>query len=411
MDIKKILKNLPDSPGVYLMKDKSGRVIYVGKAQSIKKRASSYFQKKTTTSLKDEMLVSHIHDIDYIKTISEAEALILENSLIKKHKPKYNVVLKDDKSYPLIKITTYEDFPRVFITRKRKKDSARYFGPYTNAKLLKKALVYIRRVFPFRSCLRMPKSACLFYSLNLCPAPCIGVVNKSSYLKNIRYVTKLLDGRRNLLFEELTRKMEGFSKRLMFEEAGKIRDQIVSLSTTVAKRKSDVPDELRELKRVLKLKTTPNRIEAFDISNISGKMAVGSMVSFLMGRPNKSGYRRFKVRTVNRIDDFSMIKEIVARRYRRVVLEKLTQPDLILIDGGRAHLNVALQALRELNLDIPSIAIAKHPDRIYAPKKRSPIGLSQDSMALYLIQRVRDEAHRFAITYHKGLRSKELVKK
>ncbi len=409
MDVKETLKNLPDSPGVYLMKNRLKEVIYAGKARSIKKRVSSYFQKRAVSLAKIEALISNTRKIDFIKTSSEAEALLLENSIIKAEKPRYNVVLKDDKAYPLVKITTHEDFPRIFITRKKKNDESEYLGPYTNAKLLKRALVHIRRVFPYRSCVRMPKTACLFCSLNLCPAPCISIISKASYNRNISDIVKLLNGKKDLLFNELTERMENFSKKLLFEEAAKVRDQIEALTTTMAKRSSGIPDELRELKKILKLKAIPNRIEAFDISNTSGKEAVGSMVSFLMGESNKSGYRRFKIRTVKKQDDFSMIKEIVSRRYKRVLLENLSQPDLILIDGGRVHLSVAIGALKELALDISVMSIAKKPDRLYIKGKKSPIFISPDSRVLHLIQRIRDEAHRFAISYHKKLRSKKLI--
>ncbi len=411
MDVKETLKNLPDSPGVYLMKNRLKEVIYAGKARSIKKRVSSYFQKRTAFSPRIEVLISNTCNIDFIKTLSEADALLLENSIIKAKKPRYNVVLKDDKAYPLVKITTHDDFPRIFITRKKKDDKSEYLGPYTNAKLLKRALTHIRRVFPYRSCVRMPKSACLFLSLNLCPAPCIGIISKISYNRNIADIVKLLNGKKDLLFNELTERMEGFSRRLMFEEAAKVRDQIEALTTTMAKRSSGIPDELRELRKILKLKAIPNRIEAFDISNIGASEAAGSMVSFVMGEPNKSGYRRFKIKTVKKQDDFSMIKEIVIRRYKRVILENLSQPDLILIDGGRAHLGVATSALKELALDIPVMAIAKEPDRLYVKGKKSPIFLPSDSRILHLVQRVRNEAHRFAISYHKELRSKKLIKK
>ncbi len=418
MDIKEILKKLPDSSGVYLMKDKSDSIIYVGKAQSIKKRVASYlacrqtgFQKKPILSSRIEVLISNTADIDYIKTSSEAEALLLENSLIKEKQPRYNVSLKDDKSYPFVKIAVKEDFPRIFITRKKRQDKARYFGPYTNVKLLKKALAYIRRIFPYRTCRVMPKNACLFYSLGLSPAPCISAIDRVSYRRNIADIIKLLEGRKEILFNELTARMERFSKKLQFEEAAKVRDQMLSLTATIQKRKSGMPDELKGLRKVLKLKVIPNRIEAFDISNISGKEAVGSMVSFVMGEPNKSGYRRFRIKTVKKTDDFSMLREIVLRRYKRVLLENLSRADLVLIDGGKAHLNIALSVLKELGLKIPIIAIAKEPDRIYTLNRKLPVDLPSDSKVLHLIQRIRNEAHRFAIRYHKKLRSKKLIKK
>ncbi|MFH0838957.1 MAG: excinuclease ABC subunit UvrC [Candidatus Omnitrophota bacterium] len=409
MDIKKILTQLPDSPGVYLMKDENGTVIYIGKAQSLKKRVASYFQKRHIFSPRLEVLVSHISDIEHIRTSSEAEALLLENSLIKEKKPRYNVVLKDDKNYPFIKITLEEDFPRVFITRKKKNDGALYFGRYTNATLLKKALVYIRRIFVYRSCKLMPRAACLFYSLGLCHAPCIGAISKTSYRKDIFAIIALLEGKKQLLLAELTTKMERLAKNLQFEEAAKVREQVTSLSTTIAKRRSDIPDELKELKKLLNLKTIPNRIEAFDISNTSGREAVGAMVSFVVAQPHKSGYRRFRIKTVEGIDDFSMIKEIVRRRYKRVLLESLHIPDLILIDGGQGHLNCASSVLKALGLEIPVVALAKNPDRLFMPYRKFPVELSSNSKAFYLVQRIRDEVHRFAISYHKKLRTKKLL--
>jgi len=407
MDIKEKIKKLPDSPGVYLMKDKKGAVIYVGKAGSLKKRVSSYFTKKYTSSRTDH-LVSEVKRVDYIPTNSEAEALIYEASLIKSEKPKFNIDLKDDKSYPYLKLTLNEKYPRLFVTRRRLRDGARYYGPYTNVKLLREALAFMRTIFPLRVCKKLGKKLCTSYHILECLGPCAGGFDKKRYTMIVNELILFLEGKRQKLLDELSRRMEGESKKLNFEEAARIRNQIMALSTLVTKRRVPSPmDQIEELKFILNLRRRPKRIEAFDISDIRGKEAVGSMVSFYNGKPDKDRYRKFKIKTVEKIDDYKMMREVVYRRYRRLLDEKKSLPDLIIVDGGRGHLTSALKELDSLGITrIPTIGIAKEFEHIYAPDRQLPIVLPKDSSILQLIRRIRDEAHRFAKAYHTRLRRK-----
>ncbi len=407
MDFKKKIKELPDSPGVYLMKDSGGAIIYVGKAASLKKRVSSYFRRRPL-SARLAALADNISDIDHINTATEAEALLLENTLIKSNQPKYNVALRDDKNYPLLKLTVNERFPRLFVTRIKSGDGAMYFGPYTSAKLLHQAVTTLRRVFLFRTCKTLPKSACLNYYLKQCLAPCRGKGGEARYREVVNQVIMFLNGNGPELIRELEGKMGSSAKEKKYEEAVGYRDQIRALTQFMTAPKGlDVTGQLATLKEVLTLKNLPRRIEAFDVSNISGREAVGSMVMFVDGKPYKNGYRKFKIREVGGIDDYKMIREIVRRRYQGLLEEKAQLPDLVLIDGGRGHLSSAKAELEKLNLaDLPVISIAKEFEHIFVPNKPQPIKLPPNSPALYLIQRIRDEAHRFAIGYHKTLRGK-----
>lgn len=400
------LKSLLDAPGVYFFKDASGEIIYIGKASSLKKRVTSYFHKSRPYSPRLEILVSKIKDIEYTTTGSEAEALIMEAQLIKEHKPRYNVELKDDKSYPFLKLTLNEKYPRLFIARRRLNDGARYFGPFTEVKLLRKALEIMRRVFPLRTCRTIPKQLCLMFHLKMCLGPCEKLISEKDYNGIVEEALLFLEGKRTRLIELLSEKMLKASKDKNFEEAARIRDKLNALSAVVMSKGERVSD----LKEALKLSRVPVRIEAFDISNIFGKWAVGSMVSFLKGEPDKSCYRRFKIKTVEAIDDYKMIKEVVRRRYTGSLKDKLKLPDLILIDGGKGHLSVAEAELKAIGLGHIDIAsIAKEHEEIFVPHKRLPIRLPKSSSALRLIQRIRNESHRFAITYHRKLRSKALL--
>ncbi|MDP8265287.1 MAG: excinuclease ABC subunit UvrC [Candidatus Aceula lacicola] len=412
MDIKKKIEQIPLSSGVYLMKSKRGKIIYVGKAVCLRKRVQSYFRKASQSSPKTASLVLEIKDIDYIVTSSEAEALILEASLIKKYKPKYNVDLKDDKSYPLIQMTE-EDFSRVSIVRPRSKKggakTARMFGPYVNAKLIREALGVIRRIFHFRTCMSFPKKACLDYHIGLCDAPCIKNITKKEYRKIIRNVSLVLEGKKESLYRFLREEMERASKKKEFEKAGKIRDQIRAIGALYSGTKDvNCFKEAEQLQRVLKLPRRPERIEAFDISNTMGQQSVGSMVSFLNGMPDKKNYRRFRIRETQGIDDFKMIGEVVQRRYQRLKKEGALFPDLILVDGGKGQLSAAKKKLEGMDLGIPVVSIAKRNEEIFMPYKRNPVILSKDALGLKLIQRIRDEAHRFAINYHRLLRSRKV---
>ncbi len=407
--LKNIITNLPETPGVYIFKDSAGKIIYVGKAKSLRKRVQSYFRRFLNT--KTQLMVSKIADIEYKLCQTESLALILEASLIHKYKPKYNVSFRDDKSFPLVKITN-EDFPVVCITRKREKDGAHYFGPYTNAKLLKAALKIIRRNFPYRSCKKLPGKVCIYYRLKLSPAPCIDKISQEDYAKTIENICLILEGKTDALIKKLSQEMNLKSKEQKFEEAAKIRDQIEALSVMAeSSSRFSRKDELEDLKNLLQLTKLPERIEAFDISDISGKEATGSMVSFFRGMPDRNNYRRFRIKTVQSIDDYKMLAEIVRRRYSGSLKEKLALPDLILIDGGKSHLSVANKELRELGLDIPSASIAKDKENIYLKDKAYPIKLDSDTPALNLIRRIRDEAHRFALAYHHLLRRKKTIGK
>lgn len=403
--LKQKIASIPDRPGVYLMKDAAGRVIYIGKAASLKKRVGSYFT-KAYGSAKQMAMLEKIEDINYILTDSEAEALILEVALIKKNKPQYNVSLRDDKNYPLVKITS-EDYPRLLVVRRKLNDGTVYFGPYTDAKLLRQAIKVLRRVFPYCTCHPFPKKPCLNYDIGLCPAPCIGKIPKKEYAKNIEDIQLFLEGKNEELFDKLSKEMSGFSKERNYERAKEIRDKISALSS-MSGSASIYDAESRELRRVLGLRDNPKRIEAFDISSISQGLVVGSMVSFLEGRTDKNNYRRFRIKG-ERFDDCASIAEVVRRRYKRILLGEITAPDLILIDGGKGQLSAAKIELDNLRLKVPIISLAKKEEEIYLPQKDEPLRLSIDSKALTLIRRIRDEAHRFAVSYHRLLRKKKAI--
>jgi excinuclease ABC subunit C len=405
------IKSLPLTSGVYVMKDAGGKIIYIGKAVSLRKRVQSYFRKQPTMS-KTDQLVLEIHDIETINTQSEAEALILEASLVKQHMPKYNFDLRDDKSYPLIEVTG-EEFPRIQVVRPRVRNStSRYFGPYTDATLIREALTIIRKIFHYRTCDPFPKKECLDYHIGLCEAPCIGKITRKDYLRNIRNVTLILEGKRDELYRNLRTDMETFARDSHFEKAAKIRDQIRAIGALYSG-SADVNyyKEAEQLQRAVGLTRMPERIEGFDISNIMGNQSVGSMVSFLAGKPDKSNYRRFRIKEVAGIDDFKMIAEVVRRRYSRLKREGAPFPDLIMIDGGKGQLSAACEELKRLDVNIPIISLAKREEEIFLPGKRSPIILSKESLGLKLLQRVRDEAHRFAKNYHTNLRAKNMLLK
>jgi excinuclease ABC subunit C len=355
--------------------------------------------------------MANVADIEYRLTPTESLALLLEASLVHQYKPKYNVSLRDDKSFPLVKITN-EEFPAICITRKREPDGARYFGPYTSAGLLREALKIIRRNFPFRSCKKLPRRECMYYRLGLSPAPCIGRINKKQYAKTIKNISLILEGKTDTLIKKLSREMNLRAKQQEFEEAARIRDQINALTAIGPSNvTAGSQSELEALKNLLRLTKIPERIEAFDISNIYGKEATGSMASFYRGIPDKDNYRRFRIKTVEAIDDYKMLSEVLKRRYSRLIEEKLALPDLILIDGGKSHLLTAQKALKELDIGIPLVSIAKEQENIYTKGKARPVKLSSDTPALNLIRRVRDEAHRFALSYHRILRRKKIIGK
>lgn len=405
--LKEKVLSVPDSCGVYLMRDNRGQVIYVGKANSLKKRLLSYLS--TGLDSKTASLISRIADVDFRLCTSETMALLLEASLIRQLKPKYNISLKDDKSFPLVKITK-EKFPAIYITRKKNGVAGRYLGPYTSAKLLKNALKIIRRSFEYRSCSHLPKQSCIYHKIDLCSAPCIGKISPKEYGRIIDSIVLILEGKTDLLVRKLTKAMRDKSRGFDFETAARIRDQIAVLSEISSGSGSfNRKTELEDLKNKLGLKNLPVRIEGFDISNISGKQAVGSMVSFLNGVADKNNYRRFRIKSFSGINDYKMLGEVVSRRYSRLIKENKALPNLILIDGGQGHLLTAKLKLKKLNLNLPLVSIAKEKENIYSSQKPGILNFPKDGAAINLIRKVRDEAHRFALSYHHLLRHKELI--
>ena len=542
------VKELPERPGVYVMRDSSGKVIYVGKASSLRSRVRSYFQSLTGLPRRTQLLVERIRDFEYIVTDSEVEALILENNLIKKHRPWFNVQLRDDKTYPFIKITLEDEFPRVIVTRKVEQDGSRYFGPYTDVGAMRDTLRFLRRLFPIRSCSRHiseeqePKlRPCLNYHIKKCLSPCSGRVSKEVYRELINQIVLFLEGRQDRVIQAMKVQMKIASDSLDFERAASIRDSIRAIERVTERQKvvlgsrqdidvvgyfrdradacvqvflvrsgkligrerffvtniDDMPDsevltafvkqyyseatfvpsevllplepedneaistwlqerkgrkvsvrvprrgdkrrllnmttdnarlgleEIRtkamqdaaqkdaaliELQQALGLPLLPAGIEAFDISTIQGTDAVGGMVVFDKGRPQKSSYRRFKIKTVEGQDDYGMMYEIISRRYGRIMKQEEDEkrfPDLIIIDGGKGQLNAGIKALHDVGAEgIPVISLAESHELIFVEGQDQPIALPRDSKALLLLQHIRDEAHRFAVSYHRQLRTK-----
>jgi len=511
-------KNLPNAPGCYIFKDRNDKVIYVGKAKNLKKRVKSY-DKKIDLDIKTQSMLAHKERLDFLVTDSETEALILENTLIKKYQPKYNIRLKDAKSHTFI-ILTNEKFPRVLIARQKKGDG-KFFGPFISAQERDHVLQFIRKTFLMRTCKKLQKKPCLRYHMNLCEAPCIDFIDKDSYDKKIENVKLILSGHTNKLIKKMKNEMKGYSENNNFECALKTREQIKaiehlsenqkmlrekkynedvinykikdekvylilfnidkgilhnknefvfdynqdfleefivqyysenpvpkevivpekvtsSISEFLSKKKGskvivktpekgekkqlldlveknvDITffvdsEKVETLKNRLKLENAPCVIECFDISHLSGTANAGAMVQYRDGKPDKNNYRRFKIKTVDNIDDFAAIAEVVFRRYYRLKLENAELPDLIIIDGGRGQLNSALQALEKLNLKIPIISIAKQFEEIYVPNLSIPLRFEKKDKALCFIQEIRDEAHRFAIKYNRLLHKKELI--
>ncbi|HTL70751.1 MAG TPA: excinuclease ABC subunit UvrC [Candidatus Eisenbacteria bacterium] len=408
--LKERLSSLPDRPGVYLFKDKSGRPVYIGKALSIRKRVMGHFRSYGETFSKEGVLLGQVDRIDVIETPTEAEALLLEASLVKEAMPKYNQELKDDKSYPYLKLTA-EEYPRLLIARGRRADGGKYFGPYTNARLLRQAVRMLRTQFPLRTCRVLPKRVCLMYHLGQCGGPCEGLQEKTNYLETVRELELFLEGRRDALVRSLTRRMKEHSKNREYEKAQALFEEIRALAAVPSpSRKEPGEKVLADLKEALSLPAVPRRIECFDISNIQGSEAVGSMVVFIDAKPARSEYRKFRIRTVQGIDDYQMMREVIRRRYARAIEEKQALTDLVVIDGGKGHLSAAKKELNALKLEsLPVISIAKQHEYIFTPDREAPHIFSPTSPFLHLIRHLRDEAHRFAITYHRRLHKKEAL--
>ena len=548
--IKDIIEKIPRLPGIYIMKDRRSEILYIGKAKVLRNRVRSYFQNSRNLHPRTRIFLDKVDDIKFLTTKTEAEALILESNFIKKHQPKYNVLLKDDKHYPYLRLTTQEKFPRLEVVRRVKKDKATYFGPYTMVKEVRETIRLIYKIFPLRqskdkldgSPLRRP---CLNHQMGRCLAPCAGLVSSQDYSEIVQDVSLFLKGKNTTLLKDLKTKMEAASVETRYEEAAVLRDKISAVQTVIDKQKiistsledqdviaycsekdqamaqvliirsgkmlgekifklksrkemeedetlssflkqyyageSILPAEvllphpiedadliaswlsekkgacvrievpvigkkrdlirmaeenasfamrmesdkgevgtrsLEELQTALNLKHFPEIIEGFDLSNISGLHAVGSMVVFENALAAKSKYRRYKISTVKGIDDYAMLREVMTRRYSRLLKENAPLPNLILIDGGKGHLNAGHEVLQALNLmdrlDLVCIAKGKFrnnlvTDEVYLPQQKKPVLFHENSPSRFLMQRIRDEAHRFAISYHRKLRGKKTL--
>jgi len=421
-ELRERIEALPDATGVYLFKDAERRVLYIGKAKSLKSRVKSHFAGGDDYGT-DAFIINRTDEISFMTTDSEIEALLLESELIKQHKPRYNVKLQDDKSFPYLVITD-EEFPRIIIHRIREgvelQNYRRHFGPYTDVTAIKQTLNFLLRLFPVCSCKTPRKKRtrpCLKHQLKKCSAPCVGAIERAEYMKNIANIELFLEGKKRELIDELKQQMQGASERLDFEMAALLRDQVWALEKTIINQKVisaelSISLGLHELQEALGLSELPARIEAFDISNISGTDPTGSMILFMNGQPLKSGYRHFKIRTIPEPNDVAMMGEVIERRYSRLVQEQKPLPNLIIVDGGKPQLNISKRILTELNLmAIPIIGLAKRFEHVFKPDTPNPIIISPDSPALFLLQRIRDEAHRFALRYHHILRKKRVIKK
>ncbi|HPC29438.1 MAG TPA: excinuclease ABC subunit UvrC [bacterium] len=413
------IQTIPDSPGVYVFKDKKQRILYVGKAKNLHSRVRSYFS--TPYDYKKLSLVDEIADIEVIPVASEGEALLLESSLIKKHQPQYNVDLKDDKSYPWVKITS-ENFPSVLIVREQKNTKDQYFGPFTDVKTLKHVLRFIRKFYPVRTCRKkvaFGKSTrpCVAFHTKRCCGPCRGNISEIEYKKIIDGIKAFFSGRYRNYCGQLKKQRDIAIKSWDFEEAKILNERIQMLE----KMEKHLPwrneDELLFYRTVnilpslgvtLGLKKIPATIEGYDISHISGDYATGSRVVFKGGVPFKDGYRKFRIKTVKNIDDYSMLREVLRRRFTDFEMNE--KPDLILIDGGKGQLHEVMKELESLHINIPAIALAKEEEIIYSCLNPKPIILPKDSEELHLLQNIRDEAHRFAKSYHLKLRSIRKIK-
>ncbi|MEX2116352.1 MAG: excinuclease ABC subunit UvrC [Bacteroidota bacterium] len=543
------LETLPAQPGVYKFKDADGKVLYVGKAQNLRSRVRQYFQKSRLPEPRIGKLVEKIVDLELMVTDSEVEALILEANLIKSLKPRYNVLLKDDKSYPYIVITN-EPFPRVFVTRRVRKDGSRYFGPYTDVKNMRNALKTVRDIFMIRSCNydlneetigKKKFKICLDYHIKKCEGPCEGMVSKEHYGLMINQVAQVLKGKTAVVLQTLEAEMERLSSELRFEEAASIRDRMKAVEVYNEKQRvvdqrevnrdiiavaakgddacgvvfqvrdgkvlgsrhfylsnvqdrpdgqllealieryyleaDDLPDEIvlsapvesedlirswlesrtqrpvqievpkagekaklvamvrnnaalllgelelqrmkrgdfvphgvKALQKDLRMPVPPRRIECFDISNIQGSDSVASMVVFVDGKPKKSEYRKFKIRTVQGPDDFASMQEVIERRYTKVLEQDLPRPDLIMVDGGKGQLSSAVEILNRLGLEsTPVIGLAKRLEEVFVPAESEPLPIPRTSGGLKLLQQIRNEAHRFAVSFHRILRSKRIL--
>ncbi len=451
VDLKAKLREVPHQPGVYLMKDRLGSIIYVGKARDLRKRMSSYFMasRKTRADLKTRALIDTIADFEFHTVRNEAEALLLEGKLIKDYRPRYNVSFRDDKRFLLVKLDPGEPWPRFVLTRLKKDDGSRYFGPFAHSGALRATLSWVNRKFGLRVCRpRVPDEVaykhCNADVIRNCTAPCVARIERRDYMKRVDEACDVLAGKgRREIFDEIELAMGKAAERLDFEKAALLRDVLDNLKKTLNPtrqftRGRGVPttvkptEDLAELGEELGLAGPPRVMECFDISNVSSNHIVASMVRFTNGRPDNQNYRRYRIRTVAGQDDFASMAEVVRRRYSRILKEnsdaapdledsqedvveiqrrlakegraKIVLPDLVIVDGGKGQLSSAVRELRQLGLhELPIIGLAKQREEVFVPGKSEPILISHERGALKLLQRIRDEAHRFANGYNELL--------
>lgn len=432
--IREKIKDFPGGPGLYFMKGPGDKVLYIGKAKNLRSRVASYFQPGSdlisTRGPKIAEMIAKVESVDFLETPNEVDAVLQEARLIKDIRPSYNTDLIDDKTFPYLEITTGEDFPGVYITRKPQPRGSRLFGPFTGAKDLRNVMVVLQKIFRFRTCRleireddqkRRFFRPCLLFSIKQCTAPCAARIEKREYKKIISDLVKFLRSKRSTILRQLKKQMAEASGAFEYEKAAMFRDRIRLIEKLDQR---GTPDEhvqpevfaadpteaLSQLREILKSPEPIRIIEGIDIANISGAEAVGSLVKFIDGKPFKNGYRRFKIKTVKGIDDYAMIAEVVKRRYKYAIKGEELWPDLILIDGGLGHLRAAEKALEGMSAPAVRIAsIAKKQEDIYIQEGSQPLKLAAHLPARKLLQYVRDEAHRFAQHYHHILRGKKML--
>jgi excinuclease ABC subunit C len=428
--LSRTLRALPATSGVYLLKDAQGRVVYIGKAKSLRSRVGSYFNKAAALDPRIRDWIGEVTDIDFMECESEVDAVLTEARLIKDIQPRHNADLKDDKTFPYLQITTNEDFPRVEFTREPRDRGVKLYGPFPRAKSLRGALQVLQRIFKFRTCtLDIEEDdprwrwfrPCLLHSIDQCSAPCNLRVDKETYKQSIRRLRLFLDGKKGVVEKELETEMLAAAKALQFEKAARLRDELQALRNLNLRGNleqhaqpevfyQDPKKSLLALRKVLKLQTTPRSIHGVDIAHLAGNETVGSLVTFIDGMPFKPGYRRYRIKSVQGVDDYASIREVVSRRVQGLRERDEPLPDIFLIDGGKGQLSAALDAFRALQVEPACvISLAKQQEEIYLPGESDPIVLKRRSFALRLLQYVRDEAHRFAQHYHHMLRSKRTL--
>jgi len=440
--LRQQIAHFPKAPGVYLMKDREGRVLYVGKARDLRARVSSYFQDSADLLATRGPLIDHmitlVDEVDYLECPSEVDALLKEARLIKDIQPPYNERLKDGKSFPYIEITLGDDFPGVYVTRRPRARGSKLYGPLLSAAGARDAVNALQKVFKFRTCELDIRAAdpqrrffrpCLLHAINQCSAPCADRISREAYAADIRRLRKLLDSKRTTLLRQLRAEMQAAAAAQRYEDAAVLRDRLqaiesLSLSGDVH---ADVQPEvffgdptagLERLQQLLRLPERPRIIEGLDIATLHGEASVGALVCFIDGRPYKAGYRRYRIKTVGGVDDYAMIREVIVRRYRYAAAAEELYPDVILIDGGLGQLHAALGAFDELRRTVelergaavrPAmvVSLAKREELVYVQARSEPLRLPRNDEALRLLQSVRDEAHRFGQHYHHILRRKQ----